>query len=377
MSSKIDDLYIKNRMISHHHALHQIPEIGEDLPETRNYILEVMKDMKCEFTTVITTGVCAFFHKGKDKTIAFRSDMDGLAVEEKTGFSFSSRHEGKMHACGHDGHMSILLAFAEYVNQTDDLPYNILLIFQPAEETLGGARRIVETGIFEKYGVIRTFGLHMWPTVPMGCIATKAGALMPKSSELSVEIKGLSTHAATSYKGVDSLYIATQYIHDITRMQETEIPNGERTLLKICKFQSGTARNVISGHTSLLGTMRAFSLETFDFMERRLKEIAQEYDKKYGCKITVSCTEGYLPVINDKKLYDLIKPKLENMDNFKELPSPVMISEDFSYYGTHSAAVFALLGTGKSIPLHAQNFDFEDETMLAGYKYYVKLAHIV
>ena len=371
-----DDAQVLETMRNHHRNLHKIPEIGDQLFKTRDYIMEHMEHMNCEFTTVVTTGICAFFDKGKETTVAYRSDMDGLVMKEIAESEYKSQHEGKMHGCGHDGHMAMLLAFADYVNDTEDLPHNVLLVFQPAEETIGGAQKIVESGIYEQYNVIRTFGVHLWPALPMGTLASRGGALMPKSSEVSIEIMGKSTHAATSYKGIDALYIATQYIADIYKMQETEIAPEERTLLKICKFNSGTARNVISGHTSLLGTMRAFSLDTFDFMEKRLKEIAEDYNKKYGCKIKVHCTEGYLPVINDMDLYEHIKPHFTSLEKYTELPSPVMISEDFSYYGTRSASVFALLGTGKSIPLHSANFDFDEDTLLAGYKYYKMLAHV-
>ncbi len=365
-----------NKLKKHHRTLHKIPEVGDQLFKTRDYIMSVIGEMNCEFTTVVNTGICAYFDKGKDFTIAYRSDMDGLTISEANKHEFISEHPGQMHGCGHDAHMSILLGFSEYVNDTNDLPYNILLIFQPAEETIGGAKSIAESGIFEKYNVIRTFGLHLWPNIPKGQLSTKGGPLMPKSSQVNIEIQGKGTHAATSHKGIDALYIATQYIMDIYKMQQTETPKDERTLLKICKLNSGTARNVIAGSASLVGTMRAFKLETFDFMEIRLNEIANEYKKKYGCEIKVHCSDGYLPVINDAVLYKIIKPHLQELSFYKELPEAIMISEDFSYYGTKSSAVFALLGTGTNIPLHSNNFDFDEDILLAGYEYYKKLAHI-
>ncbi|QHI71858.1 M20 metallopeptidase family protein [Aminipila terrae] len=376
MAVEFSDQDMLNTLIKHHRSLHKIPEIGDQLFETREYIMSVIGDMNCEFTSVVNTGICAFFDKGKEFTIAYRSDMDGLTIPETNTHRFVSEHPGKMHGCGHDAHMSILLGLAEYINHTNDLPYNVLLIFQPAEETTGGARPITESGIFEKYKVIRTFGLHLWPSIPKGQLSTKGGPLMPKSSEVSIEIKGKSTHAATSHKGIDALYIATQYISDIYQMQETETPADERTLLKICRLNSGTARNVIAGRASLLGTMRAFKLETFDFMESRLQEIARSYENKYGCQIKVHCSDGYLPVVNDMKLYQTIKPHLENLESYHELPEAVMISEDFSYYGTKAPAIFTLLGTGTKIPLHSNNFDFDEDILLAGYNYFKLLAHI-
>lgn len=376
MTIEFDDHNMLNTLIKHHRSLHKIPEVGDQLFKTRDYIMNVIGNMDCEFTTVVNTGICAFFNKGKKYTIAYRSDMDGLAISETNTHGFVSEHPGKMHGCGHDAHMSMLLGFSEYVDNTNDLPYNILLIFQPAEETTGGAQRISESGIFDKYNVIRTFGIHLWPNIPKGQLSTKSGPLMPKSSQINIEIQGKSTHAATSHKGIDALYIATKYIMDIYKMQENDTPTNERTLLKICQFNSGSARNVIAGKASLVGTMRAFKLETFDFMETRLHEIAKEYENKYNCKFKIHCSEGYLPVINDADLYKTIKPHLSKLECYKELPNAIMISEDFSYYGTKSSSVFMLLGTGTKIPLHSNNFDFDEEILLAGYKYYKMLATI-
>lgn len=376
MAIKFNDHNMLNTLIKHHRSLHKIPEIGDQLFKTRDYIMSIIGNMNCEFTRVVNTGICAYFNKGKEFTIAYRSDMDGLTISETNTHSFVSKHPGNMHGCGHDAHMSMLLGFSEYVNSTNNLPYNILLIFQPAEETTGGAQDISESGIFEKYNVIRTFGLHLWPYIPKGQLSTKGGPLMPKSSQVNIEIIGKSTHAATSHKGIDALYIATQYIMDIYKMQETKTPIDERTLLKICRLDSGTARNVIAGSASLVGTMRAFKLETFDFMESKLHEIAKEYEDKYGCQINVHCSDGYLPVVNDIPLYQTIKPHLETLSCYKELPEAVMISEDFSYYGTKAPAVFTLLGTGTKMPLHSNNFDFKEDILLAGYEYYKLVSHI-
>jgi hippurate hydrolase len=365
-----------NTLIKHRRALHLIPEIDDDLPKTRDYIMNIIGDMDCVFTTVVNTGICAFFDKGKDSTVAFRSDMDGLTVTEANTHDFISTHPRNMHACGHDGHMSILLAFAEYVNSTENFPHNILLIFQPSEETTGGAKKIVASGIFEKYNVIRVFGIHLWPPLEKGQLSTKPGALMSKSTELTIEIEGKSAHAATFYEGIDAIHIASQYLLDIYRMQETEVPQEERTLLKICKLTSGTARNAIAAHASLLGTMRAFNMDTFNFMAKRLREIADGYENTYSCKIHVELSEGYLPVINDEKLFETIQPHVEKLDNYRELADPVMISEDFSFYGTKAPSIFTFLGTGSDIALHSDHFDFDEEVLLSGYNYYKTLASI-
>lgn len=358
--------------------LHKIPEISRDLPKTKAYILSVLESMDCEITEVMESGLCAYFDRGRAVTTAYRADMDALPVKEICCHNYVSQHPGKMHACGHDGHMAMCLAMAKYVDAHKELPCNVLIIFQPAEETTGGAREICKTDILSRYNVDRIFSTHMWPHAPAGSISSCPGAMMPRSTELAIEINGKTSHATNPEGGIDALYIAVRYIQEIyARKKREERPDpapDQRTIIQICKFESGTARNIISGRTDLLGTMRAFSDEDFQWLLDIVYGVAEELSSEYDCQIKVSHTEGYPPVINNEELYKSIAPALASaLDNYIEMPEPAMISEDYSFYGLYVPSVFFYVGTGTGIALHSADFDFDEAVLLQGVELYKTL----
>ena len=194
-------------------ALHRIPETGCRLPETAAYLRGALAEMPCTLLAPWEDAVCAYFDLGKDETVAVRSDMDALPVTERTGLPFASQHPGRMHACGHDGHMAMVLGLARRLAAGEVRPQrNVLLIFEPAEETTGGAAPICATGLLERYHVTRVFGMHLWPELPAGVIASRAGAMMSRSCELTVEITGRSVHLARFAEGCDALDAAARLL---------------------------------------------------------------------------------------------------------------------------------------------------------------------
>lgn len=358
----------------HRRELHKIPELSKTLPKTKAYIRSVLDALDCEIIEVLESGVCAYFDRGKETTIAYRADMDALPVTEVNECDYASTHQGRMHACGHDAHSAVLLGFAQYVDTQKELPHNVLCVFQPAEETTGGAKDICETGIFQKYCVIRVFGLHLWPFIDAGKIASKPGPMMPRSSEITIEVFGRSSHATAPEKGIDALFIASEYIQRLyeahrVNMRPDPTPE-ERTIVQICKMESGTARNVISGYSALLGTMRAFSDEDFTGLVKLLENTAQKLSVQYGCRINAEHSEGYPPVVNDPVLYQKLLPALRQVLDYEEMPIPAMISEDYSFYGLEVPSVFFFLGTGTGIALHSNNFDFDEKILVQGLELY-------
>ena len=170
-------------VVDHRRALHRIPELDNQLPETVAYVRSVLEPLGCTLSSPIPGSVCAYFDAGKSESVAFRADMDALPVTEATGLPFASAHPGKMHACGHDGHTAMALALAEYVStHLSELPRNVLFLFQPAEETTGGAKGLCESGILEAHHVTRVFGLHLWPNLPAGQVFTRPGPLMARAN---------------------------------------------------------------------------------------------------------------------------------------------------------------------------------------------------
>ena len=363
----------------HRRELHKIPELSRDLPKTKAYIKSVLEGLDCTVTEVLECGLCAYFDRGKDTTTAFRADMDALPVLEVNTHDFVSQHEGRMHACGHDGHMAMVLALAEYVNTQPELPCNVLCIFQPAEETTGGAKEICQTGILKQYNVDRIFGSHLWPFIEAGKIASKPGPMMPRSSEITIEVSGRTSHATAPENGIDALFIGCEYIQQLYKAHREQMkPNPapeERTIMQICKMDSGTARNVISGHSSLLGTMRAFSEEDFSRLVAILEDTAEKLSAEYGCGIEAAHSEGYPPVYNQPSLYEEILPVLRQETDYEEMELPAMISEDYSFYGLHVPSVFFFVGTGTGIALHSNNFDFDETILLSGFELYRALLH--
>ena len=350
-------------------ALHQIPELDKALPETFAYLNQVLSGLNCRVFSPVDGSLCAFFDFGLAETIAFRADADALPIAEKTGAVYVSRHPGCMHACGHDGHMAILLELARRLSGKENLPHNVLLVFQSAEETTGGAKDICGSGVFTQYNVKAIFGLHLWPGLEAGVVASRKQELMARSSEVTVDIYGKSAHIAKAAEGVDALLAGTEFYRKAMEM-ERKLPDDLFRLLKFGRFQSGTVRNALSAHTHMEGSLRAFQDEVFDGLAAGLAEIGRAVEKQYGCVVKLHLSDGYPAVMNPPELYDRVRTALP----FRELESPSMTAEDFSWYQKTLPGLFFFLGLGDVPALHTDTFDFDEEILLKGADFFEKLA---
>jgi len=351
------------------HALHRIPELDKDLPKTMAYLRTSLEELKCLVFAPMEGSLCAFFDFGKENAIAFRADADALPITEKTGAEYASAHPGKMHACGHDGHMAILLELARRLNEKTKLPHNILLVFQPAEETTGGAKDICETGIFDTYKVKAIFGLHLWPGLPAGTVASRKNELMARSCEVNVDIFGKSAHIAKASEGIDALMAGAEFYRRAVAMEQ-ELPEGIFRLLKFGKFHSGTVRNALSAHTHMEGSLRAFQDEIFEHLATGLQTIAKDMEKSFGCTVKLHLNGGYPAVMNPEELYD----RAAKTVSFEALEEPFMTAEDFSWYQKYILGMFFFLGLGDTPALHADTFDFDESILLKGADFFEKLA---
>lgn len=359
--------------VEYRRALHRIPELDNQLPETTAYVTQVLSALPCRVSTPIRGSVCAWFDAGKRETVAFRADLDALPVTEATGLPYASEHPGVMHACGHDGHTAMALALAAYVAEhLQELPRNVLFLFQPAEETTGGARQLCGTGLLQKYRVRRIFGLHLWPGLPEGTVWSRPGPLMARSSEVTVSLSGRSVHISKYRQGVDALSSGAEYLRRAYSMME-QLPPAEPSLLRFGKMTSGTVRNAISGQTRLEGSLRTYSEKTFRFCRRQLQDIGKALAAETGCAVTVHLSEGYPAVWNHEELFETICAGLgENAPRL--LHTPALAAEDFSFYQQEVPGVFFFLGVGDTAELHAPTFCFRDETVLpAGVEFLKKL----
>ena len=357
------------QIIQDRRELHKIPELARTLPKTMAYLNTALSGLSCKVFSPMDSSLCAFFDFGADHAIAFRSDADALAIAEQTGLPFASSHPGNMHACGHDGHMAILLELARRLDKKESLPHNVLLVFQPAEEDGAGAKDLCETGIFEKYNVSAIFALHLWPGLTAGHIASRKGEMLSHSCEVTVDVWGETVHIAKSKNCIDALAAATEFYTRV-RKEEADLPQEIYRLLNFGIFQSGTVRNAVSGHVHMEGSIRAFQDEVFQKLYDSLYSVAQQVQETSGCRFEIRTNDGYPAVINPEALYE----KVRSVADFAELKDPFMIAEDFSWYQKRLPGMFFFLGIGDTPALHANDFDFDETILLKGAEFFEHLA---
>ena len=358
--------------------LHKIPELGLKEYKTSAYIREKLTSFGItELETWLETGVVAVIRgKGKGQAVAFRADMDALPVTEQTGCDFTSEHVGCMHACGHDGHVTVLLGFAKYLQEhKDELKNDVVLIFQPAEEGPGGAQLLVDAGLFEKHPVRCIIGCHIFPQVPQGKVACRKGAMMARNGEVDVHIYGESAHGAQPQLGHDAVLAAGAGITGLHTILSRNVSPLDSGVLTFGAIHGGEACNIIAKEVKLEGTMRAFSDEAYETMTKRVQEVASGIAAGYGCKGEAVFRHMYRVVDNDPKLVELLQEVAG--DNYEETP-PYMLAEDFSLYLQKVPGMFFFLGSGNAEKgythsLHSAQFQFDEEILALGVETYAKL----
>lgn len=345
------------QIIHDYRALHAIPELDRTLPKTMHYIRSVLQPLKCAVFSPAEGALCGFFDYGKSKTIAFRADMDALPIQEETSLPWASRHPGRMHACGHDGHTAILLELARRLNREKAFAHNILLIFQPAEETDGGAEDICKSGIFQKYGVKEIYGLHLWPGLKKGQLFSRPGVLMSRASEIMAAFYGKSVHIANHKKGGDGICACLQFYRMANKLQR-DFP----FLLKFGRISGGTAGNVICDSAVLWGSVRTFHEEHHRQLQQSLHILAKNAADQTGCRASVSFSQGYPMVCNDRALWE----KMQKKCPVSKLNGAFWTTDDFSYYQREIPGIYFLLGVGNTPPLHSSQFAFDEKILING-----------
>jgi len=360
------------QIITDRRALHQIPELELNLPKTMEYIRNSLNGLSCRVFSPASSSLCAFFDFGADHAIAFRADCDALPILEKNEKDYISTHPGCMHACGHDGHTAILLEFARRINGKKKLSHNILLIFQPGEEAPGGALPICNAGVLETYNVKSVFGLHLWPGLEKGVVFSRENELMSHCSEVNIDIYGKTAHIAKASQGIDATQAAASILLRAYEMERSYGADVYR-LLKFGSFHSGTARNALSPHCRMEGSLRSFRPEIFDEMREKLTEICADVQTQFGCRVEIHFTEGYPAVINDPALLQKVRQLLP----VAEVAEPSMTGEDFGWYQQFIPGVFFFLGLGDVPALHTDTFDFDENVLCKGADFFEKLAEVL
>ena len=342
--------------------LHTIPEIGFDVYETRAYILSVLKGTRAKLADAAGTGVLAYFDFGKDGTAAFRADMDALGIEEVPDRELRSSFPGRMHACGHDAHMAMLLAFALRVDAMESARCNVLLVFQPSEETNGGGGVLVGEGVLERYRVREAYAFHVDPTLPLGQVAAREGPMMAMAEEMVVTVRGRSVHVAKYRSGADPIEAASAILSAAYGVGRV-LPPDTRYLLRFGLMRAGSVRNILAQEAVLEGSVRGYSEETLAAIKDELHRAAREADRSCGTSTSFSYGTGYPPVINDAALYRKAKACVPL---FAELKEPSMLAEDFGFYTKKVPGLMMFLGLGTGAALHSPQFLVDDRALESG-----------
>lgn len=352
IQQKTDEYFEYMVQIRRH--LHKNPEVSFKEFDTTDYILHELKKMKIETQRPMETGCLGVIRgNGSDRVIALRTDIDALAMEEEgdAKAEFISERPGAAHCCGHDGHTANLLGTAKILTDLkDEIDGNVVLIFQPGEEKLpGGGRELTETGALQELGVQEVYGLHTNPNYSPGQVAVKPGPLMACTVEFEVIVHGKGGHAASPHTTVDPIVLASQIITQFQTIVSRSMDPTEPAVITVGKFEAGSAFNVIPESAKMLGTVRAFSMETARFIKQRMEEVIKGATQGAGATYDFDFVEGYPAVLNDegctKNVVNAAKAILgdENVINLKK---PVMAGEDFAFYQQEFPGTFFFLGTG-------------------------------
>lgn len=354
-----------NEITSTRKILHRIPEISFEERETHDYIYSELEKLAPDtLETIADTGLKAvFLAPGASRATAFRADIDALPVSEATGLDYASEHPGVMHACGHDGHMTVALETARLVAENRDrLSESVVFLFQPAEESGAGAKLMIDCGALENPHIDRVYGLHLFPGLTEGRIGVKPGPLMASGLSIDIILRGRGAHGAKPHLGCDAVVAAAQLITMLQTLVSRRTDPFESAVLTVGRITGGVARNIIADEVKLECTLRTFSDEMTEMMTGAIKDMLRAVEE--GLKVSAEYREvmcGYPSVINDRDLAEEYRSIAGDAAAEAEV---VCISEDFSFYQRKTKGLFVFLGIGDTTPLHSNTLKFDDKALL-------------
>jgi hippurate hydrolase len=318
------------------------------------------------------------------RAIGMRADMDALPIHEKNSFGYKSKNDGRMHACGHDGHTAMLLGAAKYLAQSKSFDGTVYFIFQPAEEGKGGGREMVKEGLFEQFPVEAVFGMHNWPGIPVGQFAVMPGPMMASSDDFEIRISGRGAHAAMPQNGIDPVIVGAELVLALQTIASRVVSPVDAAVVSVTNFHAGEAINAIPAEAVLRGTARAFKPEVQDAIESGIKRIASGIASAHGANVEVKYDRRYPPTINSLRETDIAATVLEKMvgkQNVLRDLQPTMGAEDFSFMLQARPGCYIWIGNGPGdggCMLHNPKYDFNDEILPIGSSYWVQLVeHIL
>ncbi|WP_245485207.1 M20 aminoacylase family protein [Ciceribacter ferrooxidans] len=362
--------------------LHQHPEIGLSEFETSDYVAAQLAAMGYEVTRGLAkTGVVATLRYGSSsRSIGIRADFDALPILEETGAEYQSRNPGVMHACGHDGHTAMLLGAAKILAERKNFDGVVHLIFQPAEENFGGARLMIEDGLFDRFPCDAVFALHNDPTIPFGHFAFRDGPIMAAVDECKITVNGRGGHGAEPQDTADPIVAGASIIMALQTIVSRNVHPLDPTVVTVGAFHAGGASNVIPERAEMLLSVRSFDAKVRDQLEQRIRGIAEGQAASYGMTATVAYERGYNATINHKAETDFVRAlatRFAGSEKIIEMERPTMGSEDFAYMLERRPGTYFFVGTQRTPndpPLHHPRYDFNDDILPIGTSFWVELA---
>src|SRR5664280_937309 len=363
--------------------IHQHPELLYDVHRTAAFVAERLREFGCDevATGLGRTGVVGVIkgrkpaNGGGVKVIGLRADMDALPIEEETGVPYASKTPGKMHACGHDGHTAMLLGAARYLAETRNFAGDAVVIFQPAEEGGAGAAAMIKDGLMERFAIDQVYGMHNGPGIPVGSFAIRSGPIMAATDAIDIRIEGHGGHAARPHKCIDSVLVGAQLITALQSIVSRSVDPLDSAVVSMCEFHAGNARNVIPQTAELRGTVRTLTAEVRELVEKRVREVVAGVAQMTGAKIDLVYDRGYPVTVNHASQTDVatqVAKEIAGDANVHDMP-PLMGAEDFAYMLESRPGAFIFCGNGNSAGLHHPAYNFNDDAIVYGTSYWIKL----
>ncbi|MCV2878419.1 M20 family metallopeptidase [Sedimentimonas flavescens] len=359
--------------------LHQHPELEFDLPVTSGFVADRLREFGVDeiHEGIATSGIVALI-KGRapGPVIGLRADMDALPIDEVTGAEHASLNPGKMHACGHDGHTTMLLGAAKYLAETRNFAGTVALLFQPAEEDGGGGEVMVKEGVMDRFGIEQVYGIHNAPNVPFGHFHTTQGPLMAAVDTAWVTVRGKGGHGATPHECVDPIVAITGMVGALQTIVSRNAFAMDELVISVTQIHVGTANNIIPEEGWFCATIRSFHPEVRDLAERRFREIVEGHAAAYGVAVEIDYDRGYPPTVNDAskaRFAAEVAREIAGADAVLDDAGREMGAEDFSYMLEARPGAYLFLGTGSGPGLHHPAYDFNDEIAPVGASFFVRL----
>ena len=363
--------------------LHRHPELSFQETRTAGVVADKLRAFGADevHTGIAGTGVVGVIHgNGPGEAIGLRADMDALPIPEETGLPYASATPGVMHACGHDGHTTMLLGAARYLAETRNFSGTVYVIFQPAEENGGGGRVMVQDGVFERFPMKQVFGMHNWPSFPAGTFKWRAGPVMAAVADIIIDVTGRGAHGAQPNQGIDPVVVSAAIVQGLQSLVARNLDPVESGVVTIGSIHGGQAPNVIPETVRMLGTARWFSPAVGDVVEAGVKRLATSIAEGYGASAVAQFIRTYPATVNDADAVALARDAavaVQGEARVQHMDQPTMGGEDFSFMLNEKPGAYIMLGAGRApgdVGVHHPKYDFNDDVLTVGASYWATLA---